>query len=234
MKAVIRTGYLFLVLGVIMLIIALFVLNNKQQFVKNSMITTGKVINVEKRQSTDSEGHTSYSYYPVCVFQTENQELITFVSKTGSGRSKYDVEDEVEIRYDPSDPSHAEINSFFRIWMLPVILGAMGLVFFLIGGGLVLTRWKNKKKRQRLMFDGTRIQTKFVEVEKNTNLTVNGKHPYRIITNYEKNDELYVFKSENIWFNPSQFITTEEIDVYVDPMEMKKYYMDISFLPKKM
>jgi len=118
-------------------------------------------------------------------------------------------------------------------WLASVILGGLGLIFLLVGSSMILSRFKNRRKRERLMLEGTKIITSFVEVSKNTGLTVNGKHPYQIITHYEKNNELYVFKSQNIWFNPAMYLDREEIDVWVNPLNMKKYYMDISFLPKQ-
>ncbi len=43
--------------------------------------------------------------------------------------------------------------------------------------------------------------------------------------------ELRAKQSEDIWFDPVEFIKSKTIDVYVDPVNFKKYYMDISFLP---
>ena len=81
------------------------------------------------------------------------------------------------------------------------------------------------------MLEGMKIRTKFIEVNRNMSVSVGGRNPYRILTHYKKGDEMYEFKSENIWFNPATHIDREEIDVWVDPQNMKKYYMDISFLP---
>jgi hypothetical protein len=233
MKTVIRVGYVFALLGVVMLVLGVVFYDKKQSFVANSVITNGKVVDVEQRRSTDSDGYASYSYYPVCEFITADGRTILFTSGIGSNPSSYDVNEEVEIRYDPDNPQKASINSFFNIWMAPFILGLLGLIFLLVGISMILTRYKNRRKRERLMLEGTKITSKFSEVLKNTSITVNSKHPYQIITHYEMNNELFVFKSENIWYNPAMYIDREEIDVWVNPMNMKKYYMDVSFLPKR-
>ena len=63
---------------------------------------------------------------------------------------------------------------------------------------------------------------------------VNGRNPYRIATHWHDpaGDEVHVFESERIWFNPRDYIPSAGIDVYVDSFDMAKYHMDISFLPR--
>jgi hypothetical protein len=43
---------------------------------------------------------------------------------------------------------------------------------------------------------------------------------------------VHVFESDEIGFNPEDFIKSETIAVYVDPADMERYVMDTSFLPK--
>jgi len=43
---------------------------------------------------------------------------------------------------------------------------------------------------------------------------------------------LYIFRSENLWFDPSDHVTQEKIPVLVDEANMKKYWVDTTFLPK--
>ena len=113
-----------------------------------------------------------------------------------------------------------------------VIVTLFGIVFFLVGMGIIVGRINRQKKRRRLLATGRKIQTKFSEVEKSINISVNRKNPYRIITQYNEGNELFVFQSENIWFDPSSFIQEDQtIVVYVSRDKMNDYYMDVSFLP---
>ena len=42
------------------------------------------------------------------------------------------------------------------------------------------------------------------------------------------------FQSENIWFDPTEFIKNKEgFDIIVDPNNYKKYNFEVSFLPKE-
>jgi hypothetical protein len=63
---------------------------------------------------------------------------------------------------------------------------------------------------------------------------VNGRSPYQIISQAPDpaSNTVRVFESENIWFDPSEYIKSETIDVLLHPENPKKYVMDISFLPK--
>ncbi len=44
--------------------------------------------------------------------------------------------------------------------------------------------------------------------------------------------EVHVFKSQNLWFDPSAYVNTDTVAVYIDEDNPRKCCMDISFLPK--
>jgi hypothetical protein len=78
------------------------------------------------------------------------------------------------------------------------------------------------------------MKTAFKGVELNQSLRVNGRCPYQIVSQSSDaaSNTVRLFQSENIWFDPSEYIKGEVIDVLVDPNDPKRYVMDISFLPK--
>ena len=65
-------------------------------------------------------------------------------------------------------------------------------------------------------------------------VTANTTNPYLIYVQWKKpmTSKLHVFKSENIWFDPTDHINTDEITVLIESNNPKKYYVDTSFLPK--
>ncbi len=63
-------------------------------------------------------------------------------------------------------------------------------------------------------------------------LLVASAFTYRSTRTFLASDEIHVFESERIWFNPRDYIPSGGIDVYVDPFDLAKYHMDISFLPR--
>ena len=81
---------------------------------------------------------------------------------------------------------------------------------------------------------GNAIETDLQGVERNTTLEVNGKHPWRISSQWldPVANKLRVFYSENLWFDPTSFVTRKQVTVLLDPKDPKRYYMDVSFLPQ--
>jgi hypothetical protein len=57
---------------------------------------------------------------------------------------------------------------------------------------------------------------------------------YRICAQWTNpvTSEIHIFNSENIWFDPADHINTDEVTVLIERDNPKKYYVDISFLPK--
>jgi hypothetical protein len=115
-----------------------------------------------------------------------------------------------------------------------MILGGIGLVFGAIGGGMLLFGWKKSRSQAYLKDHGTEVLATFSSVEQNTSLTVNGRNPFRIVCQWQhpQTGELHVFRSDNLWFDPSNHIHQETVPVLVDEANLKRYWVDTSFLPK--
>lgn len=201
---------------------------DKKAFLEKAETVQGTVIEMIAKRSDDS---TTYS--PVVSFKTKTGQDITFTSSVSSSPPSYSVNETVEVLYDPSDPSDANINGFTSLWLSVLILGILGAVFFLIGSLAFLFGYLNNKKSQSLRETGKSVSAKFTQVELNTGYTVNGRNPFQIYSQWQnpKTNELYVFKSDNIWFDPTEFIKTDTVRVFIDPENPAKYSMDTSFLP---
>ncbi|NOS91903.1 MAG: DUF3592 domain-containing protein [Cyclobacteriaceae bacterium] len=99
----------------------------------NHLLATGKKAKaiVFKNNYNAGVGRDGGVYYPVVRFLTDKQEWITQELSVG-----YDpaIEEgtELEIIYDPDDPTTVEINSSFQLEVLPrllIAIGICGLVF---------------------------------------------------------------------------------------------------------
>jgi len=228
---------LFTLIGVAMLIGGVFMFNRTRRFTQRSVATTGTVVELllESRSSTSAGRRTvGHSYYPLIRFKTKSGQVVEFKSSFGSNPPSYVVGARVPILYDPDNPHRAEINSFMSLWMGVIILLALGGIFTAVGVGTVLVAVASKRKIEWLKTAGEKIATDFQRVELDTSVKVRGRSPYRIISQWHDptTNKVYVFESENIWFNPEEYIKGDKIDVYVDINNPKNYYMDISFLPK--
>lgn len=96
--------------------------------------TSGMVVRME--ESNSSEGGCCV-YSPVVEFRANNQ-LYSFEGDTASDPPAYRVGQQVSVRYDPANPSTAQIDSFVDRWLFPIIiipsmfLAALLIDFFLI------------------------------------------------------------------------------------------------------
>ncbi len=74
---------------------------------------------------------------PVVDFTVRGQ-IYTFEGDNASYPPAYEVGEQVEIRYDPTNPNTAQIDSLFERWIFPIIIipamiiGAAILNFFMI------------------------------------------------------------------------------------------------------
>jgi len=145
---------------------------------------------------------------------------------------------EIKVHFPSGEPDKAEIKSFFTSWFVPIFLGVFGLIFGTIGFiGLRVVSKPNRMREELVVLGrGRKVSMPIGEVAQNFSLKVNGRSPYLIIGQWldKTTNTIYQFKSESIWYNPTPYMEgKKEVDVYIDPNDVKKYYVDISFLPKK-
>jgi hypothetical protein len=121
-------GLVFGLIGLLLLVWCWFSYQNTAAFLTHAIPTSGQVIKNEHRNS--SGGKTTC--YPVIAFATERGEHTEFTSN-GSGLCAYAVGETVPVLYDPAVPSQAREHSFWGLWLLTAMLGAMGLGFTTLG-----------------------------------------------------------------------------------------------------
>jgi hypothetical protein len=104
------------------------------QLQTKGITTPGIVTRLDER--SDSEGGCC-TYVPVVDFEV-NDQLYTFEGGNASYPPAYEVGEQVDVRYDPTNPNTAQIDSLFERWVFPVIiipsmiLAALILNFFMI------------------------------------------------------------------------------------------------------
>jgi len=229
MKAMRLISWLFPAIGGLLLLGALLLWNSTRQFVSRAHTVPGTVVDLIEQR--DSDGVT---YSPKVQFTTPAGREITYVESFSGNPAPYDVGERVEVLYSTDKPGKGRIKGFMSLWMGPLILGGIGFVFAAIGGGIFVAQRTGKRKKDYLMAYGTAIQTDLQGVERNTSFEVNGKNPWRITSQYldPATRKLRVFHSENLWFDPSKFVTSKQMTVLLDPKDPKRYHMDVSFLPE--
>lgn len=230
MNAVSIIKYVFTLIGAAMLIGAVYWFQHTRAFVASAVTAEGTVVDLQPSRSSDS-----VTYKPVVRYKTATGEQIEFVSSTGSNPPGYRKGEKVEVLYLPSEPGNASINTFFSLWLGHLIVGGVGGVFFMVGGGIMVATARKARQDEFLRTQGVPIETSFQSVELNTSLSVNGRNPFRVMTQWQNpsTSQIHVFESDNLWFDPTPYIQDKKkITVLIERDNPKKYLVDLSFLPK--
>jgi hypothetical protein len=93
---------------------------------------------------SDSDGDNVY--YPRVRFVTQSGDVLEFTSSNGTRPPAFEVGEAVSVLYDPAAPGNARINSFFQLWLLPIILGGIGSAFAAIGGAGLIVGGRSRTK----------------------------------------------------------------------------------------
>lgn len=225
-----KIKYLLILVGVICLTLSAVLFQNTRSFKKTAHTTTGEVTNMIRVEQAKN-----HSYSPVIRFQTDQGKTVEHVSSVLVKTDKYQVGDKVDMLYDPVNPKDTVIKGFFSEWGLTMMFGYVGVVALLFGLAPLLWLKHKAKKTKTLMSTGRPVEATIQGVYPNKRFKVNGKNPFQIHAQWQDpaTQNVYVFKSDNIWFDPTHYIKKERITVFINPENLKKYYMDISFLPDK-
>jgi len=213
--------------------------SSTQDFLKTAVSTQGTVIELVRSRSSSSSSSSSssnsdYTYAPVVEFETQDGRRVEFKSSTSSNPPSYSRGEKVEVLYQETSPENAKIQGFFSLWGLSMIVGIFGLILSLIGFGIILSSIKKSKKIKALKESGTRVNAEVQSVGLNTSLKVNGRHPFQIIAQWQNptTTKIHIFKSDNIWFDPEEYVKGNMVDVLIEPDNPKVYHVDTSFLPE--
>ncbi|MEH6630357.1 MAG: DUF3592 domain-containing protein [Halopseudomonas aestusnigri] len=237
MKALAIIKYTFTAIGIAMLVVGFFWANITSEFISSAQHTTGEVIELVRERSSSGSSSTSrssYVYRPRVQFTSHKGEEIQFQSSVGSNPASFYRGEIVEVLYQETDPYNAQINSFSSLWFGPLLVSFIGGIFALFGGGMVLYFRLKAKQELYLRRHGSPVVTKLDSIVENTRITYNNRHPYQIFTQWQNpsTGKIHVFKSNNIWYDPSHYIKNNKITVFIDKNNPNKYLVDLSFLPE--
>ena len=226
----------FLAVGLVLCGVAAYFTLDTQSFIDHAAKVRGEVIDLERSRGTWSTSSPSSSgaYYPVVKFTTQAGEQRTFRGSVGSSPPAFRVGETVDVLYDRTNPPDARIASFWSLWLIQIIVGGLGSVFALVGGGVLAVLFLLVRRARDLRRHGTPIETEFQNIEVNAGVALNGRSPWRIVSRWldPAKNALYLYHSENLWFDPTPYIKVKRVTVFIDPTNPKRYSMDVSFLPK--
>lgn len=228
-KFVVWIGVAFLVAGLAMLGGGAWAERDARRFEASALSATGTVVDLV-RQRSDSDGRTTYTYAPVVEWSDPAGTRQEFVGSVASSPPSYERGERVAVLYPPGKPGRARIADFTNRYFMPLIFGGLGAVFALVGGGIVLFHLRNRRRIAHLKGAGLPIQAKFLESYRDTSISVNGRHPWRVAAQatHPATGKLCRFESGPVWVDPGPTLAGRTVRVLVDPHDPDSHFVDLS------
>ncbi|WP_264524624.1 DUF3592 domain-containing protein [Flavobacterium sp. N502536] len=134
--------YVCFIPGLILLMGAFYLFQQKLNFIEKANIVYGTVI-----ESIPLAGNKNGSlYYPHVSFVIKSGKQIDFTSNVGTSLPSYINGSSVKVLYDPTNPNKAEIDGVYGYMVDPVLLGGLGVFFLLMGLGAILNEYQKSRK----------------------------------------------------------------------------------------
>ncbi|MGN1481156.1 DUF3592 domain-containing protein [Porcipelethomonas sp.] len=225
-KIFIILGILFFTIGIIFVIIGGVVLARNISFMSSAKKTNAEIISI----NADSyrKDNRDYTSYDVWIEYTVDGDILE--EKLNEYNSYMYEGKEIEVYYDPDNPSDVRMESnvfefiFLVIGGIFAVIGAVFLIIVIVTG----RRVENLKK------SGDKLSGTITDVKRNYSIRINNCHPFKaeckVINPYD--GETYLYSSQNITDDITGFIGMT-VTVYVDRNNKRKYYVDIPELMEK-
>lgn len=215
-----RVSLIFAIVGLGMIIVGL-IFGGRIMIKSKSMIETPAEISRIHYGSGEDDSNKAYVTYCYNGEVFADRPLGYYSSNMHEGKI-------IEIEVDPNNPNI--IYGKHEGLLILLCVSGFGLVFFSIGGGIILKGILFSRKKKRLMSEGTCLNAVIKDIRLNTTYAVNGQNPSNIIAEYDDiySGKKYEFKSENIWGEKiGEIEFGGSINVYVDRQDYSKYCVDV-------
>ena len=132
-------GIVILISGAALLLAGVFVTYQQLNFLGRSSEATAIVVDLyweeEYESGDDGPGGFVMIGYPVFQFvDSRTGEQITARGSFGSSSPPYTIGQEVNILYDPENPTtRVSVNSFWDLWLLPIVILLIGAAWTTVG-----------------------------------------------------------------------------------------------------
>lgn len=212
-------GSIFFLLG----LVPYYMWQEKNNLLKNGIKTEG-VISDMIVSGSSSKGSSSYN--PIIKYKDETGTMYSF--KSGFYSSSMHIGDKIDVYYYKNHPERAELSIPDYLIAIFLIFPLLGALFLFFGIRILIKEQKKAKRYANLLQHGQVIKAEVTEVYQNTGLKINGRSPYVVECCYTDNHgEKYLYKSENLYFNPLPYIEDNSVKIYLHPQDKATYYVAI-------
>lgn len=202
--------------------IALTFFDKDLKFYENSVQVAGKVVKVYDDEHNQDNKIVKVAYEVNDKSFSKNLDVPTVDA------SRYKPADVIQVFYDANNPKDCRLNTRSLAGMY-IILGILILLDALAIDKLVMYIL-SVKTNKTLCLNGHFVMATLTKVQTVTSITLNslnGEENYIIISRYIKDGTEYIFKSKKLKNNPQELIQNNEVKVFVDKKNYKKYLVDV-------
>lgn len=227
MKDVPVIKWAFLMIGSGLVAMGALSYKKSSDFLAEAISTEGTIIAYGRSPTTGA-------IKPVVQFLDREGATVEFTSRDSLNEKYNPIGKKIEVAYSSADPQGARIKSFLSRWRIAIPMMLIGSPFLLAGIAMALVGRLKIRKIKHLRQQGQVVQANYQSVAVNHSFSINGQHPYLIVCQWlnPTTGVLHRLESDNIWFDPTPYISSDKIKVFVDPKNPGKYHVDLSFLPE--
>lgn len=120
-------GITLLTLGLLLLALGYYLYRRAQQWMATAQTATGQIMELQEKESTDSEGDTTVLHYPVVRFQYGNQ-WVEFRNALNVNPARFPVGTTTTVWYNPQRPEDARVDARSGNLVGPLTCAVMGLL----------------------------------------------------------------------------------------------------------
>ena len=229
-----QIGIIFAAIGAVGLVVGTLFALRTLQLQRDNVYADGTVVELQERCTDRRKKRDRCTYLPVVEF-TVGDERLRVVGSVGSSPPSHDVGEAVRVMYPLGNPHDARIDSWLENWFGAGLGLGFGALFGGVGFPLAFFAVRRRNDRRWAQSQGSLVQTRFVEVMRDTSVKVNGRSPWKIVTQWQnpRDGKVYRFESEELWFDPAELLQGRgQIGVKLDPERPRRYWMDTDFLPE--
>ncbi len=140
--------------------------------------------------------------------------------------------DRTRIWYDPANPAKIDFGDTIGYNMRGVIVAGL---LFLFGLYYFIRFSSRDRADKRLMSKGRKVAAEFVSVDRNEKYRMGANNPWIIRCRWTDGTtgHEYFFVSRDYTIDPAPYLNgRSHLDVFIDPGDPGRYYIDVSFMPK--
>jgi hypothetical protein len=174
-----------------------------------------------------SKGSSTYNV-TVSFNTPDGKEVMATVRK----RFRVSNGEKVMIWYDKANPQKIDFGDSIGYNLRGAFFGG---IFFFLGIYLLIRGILSDIGNKNLIKSGMKIAAEFVSVDRNEKYRMGDKNPWVIKCRWvdNRNNQEYYFVSKDYTIDPAPYLNGRyHIDVFIDPLDPRKYFMDTSFMPK--